>query len=339
MGRGGGSGGGSGFRGGGSSRTHYGGGRSSGGRGGAGSSFGGSGGRRPGGPRPSGPHGPSWGPRPHRPYPPGRPPRRSYGPGCFAVGCSPVLACVIILLILLIALFANISQGPDGEVRASTVERGKLAASDCKMIDDWFEDNMSPRWVYNDRDLVKGLRTFYEKTGVQPYLILMPNINGDVYPTQTEIENELKKRYDAIMPDGGHVVIGFVEGVPSEYGIGVYAGAKAEIVMDAEAREILMDYLDYYYTSDLDTEEYFVTAFEKTAEKIMKIDEIKSQSVAKIVITVGVVLIVVVIAVAIVRAKKHKADQAKEDAKILASDLSDPSKSDPDSDLKDKYGV
>ena len=71
----------------------------------------------------------------------------------------------------------------------------------------------------------------------------------------------------------------------------------------------------------------------------MKIDEIKSQSVAKIVITVGVVVIVVVIAVAIVRAKKHKADQAKEDAKILASDLSDPSKSDPDSDLKDKYGV
>lgn len=338
MGRGGGvGGGGSGFHGGGSSRTHYGGGRSSGGPG-RGSGGRGPGGPRPGpgGPRPGGPRGPYWG-RPYRPYPYGGP-RRYYGPGCWSIGCTPILACVIVVIVLFV-IFASVSQGPDGDVRASTVERTKLPSSDCKTIDSWFEDNMSPRWIHNDKELIKGLRAFYEKTGVQPYLILMPSIDGDVYPTQTEIENELKARYDALMPDGGHVVVGFVEGVPNEYAIGVYAGAKAEVVMDAEAREILMDYLDYYYTSDLDEEEYFVTAFEKTAEKIMQIDEIKSQSTAKIVITVGIVVIVAVIAVAIVRYRKHKADQAKEDAEILKSDLSDPSKTDPDADLKDKYGV
>ena len=346
MGRGGGAGGGfrgSGFHGGGSSRTHYGGGGSrgfGGGRGSGGRAPGGKGpgGKGPGGPRP-GPGGPFWGPRPHRTYI-FTGPRRAYGPGCTSVGCAPTLLLVIVLILILV-VFASVSQGrSEGDVRASTVERTKLAASDCRLIDDWFEDNMSPKWVFNDRELIKGLRAFYEKTGVQPYLILLPNIDGDVYPTQTEIENELKARYDALMPDGGHVIIGFVEGVPSEYAIGVYAGAKAEVVMDAEAREILMDYLDYYYTDDdLDTEAYFVTAFERTAEKIMKIDEIKSQSTAKIVITVGVVVLVIVIAVAIVRYRKHKADQAKADAEILNSDLSDPSKTDPDEDLKDKYGV
>ena len=333
MGRGGGTGrGGSSFHGGGSSRTHYGGGR--GGRGSA--SFGHSTGRPSGGSshRPSG----------HAPFPAPRYHRRSYGPvyGRSSMGCGSLFACVIvfILLIAIVGYLHGFDSVSDGQITASTVERTRLPASECKTIDNWFEDNMSPAWVFSDRDLIKGLQTFYDKTGVQPYLVLMPDIDGDVYPTQTEIENKLKDIYDDVMPDGGHIVVGFLEGVPNEYGMGVYAGAQAEIVMDAEAREILMDYLDYYYTSDLDTEEYFATAFEKTAEKIMKIDEIKSvtrsRTIGTVVLVVGVALIIIVTARMVVRAKKYKAEQAKADAEILKSDLPGVSDTDP---LKDKYGV
>ena len=110
--------------------------------------------------------------------------------------------------------------------------------------------------------------------------------------------------------------------------------------MDSEAREILMDYLDYYYESGMSDEEYFVTAFEKTADKIMTIDEIKSVSTAKtlrtVVIIGGAALIIIVIAVAVVLSKKHKAEQAKADAEILHSKLSEDSDTDT---LKDKYKV
>lgn len=252
------------------------------------------------------------------------------------MGCSSVLAVLIILIIMLIMIGVSTCSFRGSQVRESTVERTKLPASDCKAIGEWYEDHMSPSWIHNERELIDGLRTFYSKTGVQPYLVLLPDVDGDKYPSDTEIVNKLQEIYDEIMPDGGHVIVGFVEGVENEYGMGVYAGAKAETVMDAEAREILMDYLDYYYTSDLEDEEYFATAFEKTAEKIMKIDEIKSQSTAKVVIVIGVVLIVIVTAVAVVRSKKYKAEQAKADAEILNSDLSGASDTDP---LKEKYNV
>lgn len=348
MGRGGGSSGGSSSHGGGSSRTHYGGGS----RGGfsGGSSRGGgprggfSGGFRPGrGPGPG--HGPG-GPHHHHPGPP-PPPRyhRRYGGGYYSrrpVGCASILAAVIVIVVLL-AFFGfqrEYDHAPNNQITASTIERTKLPASDCKLIDSWFEDNMRPHWISNDNELIRGLREFYNKTGVQPYLVLMPDIDGDVYPTQSEIDNKLMEIYDEVMPDGGHVVVGFIEGVPNEYALGVYAGAKAEIVMDAEARDILMDYLDYYYTSDLEDEEYFVTAFRDTADRIMKLDEIKSVSTDKtirtVVIVVAVVALVIIISVAVVRSRKHKAEQAKADAEILNSDIHDPSDTDP---LKNKYDV
>ena len=41
--------------------------------------------------------------------------------------------------------------------------------------------------------------------------------------------------------------------------------------MDDEAVGILADYLDRYYSSDLDDEEFFSLTFEKTAERIMTV--------------------------------------------------------------------
>lgn len=41
--------------------------------------------------------------------------------------------------------------------------------------------------------------------------------------------------------------------------------------MDDEAITILADYLDQYYYSDLNDEEFFSTTFAKTAERIMSV--------------------------------------------------------------------
>ena len=203
---------------------------------------------------------------------------------------------------------------------------------------------MPERWIYNESTLINGMKTFYQKTGVQPYLVLMPSVNGNKYPTDTELTNYLATVYDNVMPDGGHLVVGFLEGNSGDYAIGCYAGLAAETVMDNEAQDILLDYLEYYYESDLEDEAYFATVFEKTAEKIMHVDEVTAASrngmVTTIVIIVGLIAIGIIITVAVVKTRRAKAEQAKADAQILNTSLEDlTSAGMGEQSLKDKYGV
>ena len=222
-------------------------------------------------------------------------------------------------------------------IRKSTMERSALPSSQCERISDWYDDRMPDRWIYNESVLLTGMKYFYEKTGVQPYLVIVDNVNGNKYPTDTQFVNYLADVYDDVMPDGGHLVVGFLEGNTNDYAIACYAGKDAESVMDEEAREILLDYLDHYYTSDLDDEAYFSTVFTRTADKIMTVDTIKSAVWGKVLIVFLVVGGIAIVGVVIVKRRKHKAEQAKADAEILKTDLSgNPNGSDP---LKDKYNV
>lgn len=306
-------------RGGGSSRTHYGGnagsrGGYSSGRSSSSSSGGGSGYRR-------------------------FSPSRTYY-GRRPSGCSVVAAVLVIVLVIFVLLFQSCTgvfgNGETSDITSSTLERSKLPSSQCKQISGWYEDHMSQRWIYNENVLIKGMKSFYSKTGVQPYLVLIEDVDGNSHPTDTELTNYLADVYDDVMPDGGHLVVGLLEGSPGDYAIGCYAGFAAESVMDNEAKEILLDYLDYYYVSDMDDEEYFSKVFEMTADKIMTVDKIKSAVWGKVVIVALIVAGVIAVGIVIVRRHKHKADRARADADILNSNLGNSNSNDP---LKDKYDV
>lgn len=223
------------------------------------------------------------------------------------------------------------------------MERHPIAASQCKEIGDWYEDNMSDKWIHNSSTLICGLDHFYDKTGVQPYVVIVESIDGvDGCPTDTEFTNYLKDVYDDKMPDGGHLVIGVFDNSTFnaddyDWGFGCYAGKDAESVMDSEAREILIDYLEYYYTmDDLSDEEFLANAISDTGDKIMTVDKIRSSNVKTIVIVLVSLAVVIVVAVFLIRRKKLKAEQAKADAAILNADIGSLSDSDT---LKDKYDV
>ena len=222
--------------------------------------------------------------------------------------------------------------------------RSALANKDCQQINSWYEDNMPDRWIYNEAALLKGMKIFYTKTGVQPYLVLVPSVNGDKYPTDTQFTNYLAEVYDDMMPDGGHLVVGFLEGNSGDYTIGCYAGMAAETVMDSEAQDILLDYLEYYYTSNMDDEVYFSTVFEKTADKIMHVDEIteasKNNAIFGVAVVTGILAIVIVVSITIVKRRRAKAAEAAAAAQILNSNLSGTIPQAPDAeDLRDKYNV
>ena len=245
-----------------------------------------------------------------------------------------IFAFIIIMIVICMTIFNSI--GINSSIRSSTMERIALNKSSYQQIDKWYKDRETDKWIYNETELINGMKYFYNKTGVQPYLIILSDINGNKRPTDTEITNYLKDVYDEVMPDGGHIVVCFLEGYENEYATGSYAGALAESVMDEEAREILNDYFEYYYTSDLDDEEYFSTVFKKTADKIMTVDEAKSVSRNKLITTLVLIMGIIMICSIILNIRKKKAEQAEADAKILNANLDEDIYKDP---LKDKYGI
>lgn len=260
-------------------------------------------------------------------------------------GCASVLLIFVMALILIFACRACVMDGSTstGGIQKSTLERHQLAGNLCEEIDDWYEDNMSERWIYNSSELIEGLEHFYDVTGVQPYVVIVERLNGvNGCPTDSEFTNFLKGVYDDKMPDGGHLVIGVFDNsniVSGDYdwGFGCYAGKDAESVMDPEAREILIDYLELYYTQDsLSDEAFLAKAISETGDKIMTVDKVQSSNVKTIIIVLSCVAVVALVVWFVLRRKKIAAEKAQADAEILKTDLGSSSDSDP---LKDKYNV
>lgn len=263
--------------------SHHGGGFSGGG------SFGGgrAGGGNFGGPRPRSSSGPrhsysgyGYGPRPGYGYGP-RPHRRGYrGNGGGAGSCSTLLLAILLILIVCALLgtasYSGTSYSHGGNtVTSSTIEREKLNSSSL-IETEYYTDDAG--YIYNSNKLEKGMKNFYKQTGVQPYLYVTDNIDGNTMPTQAELEAKSEELYDAIIPDEAHFFVLFVDSVDLEDAgqdfVAYYVvGNEARTVMDDEACEIVVDYItaSYYDTSYSDWEDFLSAAYDKAGTRIMKV--------------------------------------------------------------------
>lgn len=310
-----------------------------------GSSTGGSrnsyGGARPGGPgyggpRPGGPgYGPGYGPGPGMPPPP--PPRRHWwrrrryyddydydygyprrryshrvtGGGCL----STIIVAFLIILFLGLAISADMvdtpaqsgwGSGPTAEeVQISTEKREKLSKSNVNETA-FFENDAN--WDLQTYDVNYGMQYFYDATGVQPYLIIADNIEGNTAPTTTDFDNYLAKRYEELFTDEQHLLVLFFDDGNGNWGTWYQVGNKAKVLMDAQAIEIMADYFDYYNGSDLTDTEYLSTVFQDSADRIMSVtDDGSSRRTAVI---IGIIVIVVIIFVIILIRSIAKSKQA-----------------------------
>lgn len=159
-------------------------------------------------------------------------------------GTLSIVLAIIVIVAGLIAARPNIQQ--------STIERSKLDSSLCTKVDTWYQDDIN--WIHDEKTLLKGLKTFYDQTGVQPYLWITDNINGKAKPNTSDFETALKSKYSELFKDDGHVIVCFMESSPSVYATYYWAGSAAKGVIDDEAGEILLDVIDSKYTSDLSDE-------------------------------------------------------------------------------------
>ena len=267
----------------------------------------------------------------------------SYKTGRSGGGCSGCSWIFIIPLFIVLAFLSAIYEEMDGgtffDVQRSTVQREVLPESKCNPIDEWYRDDWGD-WIDENGEedaLVNGLKNFYSQTGIQPYLWIMGEEGGD-YMSEGSLEELGDRTYKEMFGnDEGHVLVIFREypNVSGNYICTVTPGYDAEVqVLDDEAHEILLDYIDYFYTdTELNEGQFFGRAFTEAGERMM-IKQLSLQQLATIVIVVVVVVVGLVITASIIKKRriavaKQKTLQAQQAAKE-AQAVADQKKTDFD---------
>jgi len=162
---------------------------------------------------------------------------------------------VIILCVFLIA----ISSGGDRNVPVP-LEAGSVVETA------YYTDELG--WIKNQRVLEEGMKLFYERTGVQPYLYLTDNINGKTDFTADDVESFLNQKYDELFQDEAHLLLLFTE-YQGQYTRWYLTGSQAKTVIGAEEAQVILDYVDRYYYSSYDEDTYFSKVFADSSEEIM----------------------------------------------------------------------
>ena len=236
------------------------------------------------------------------------------GSGSGGGGCSFIFGLGFIIIMILgfgYAAGAEFIKGPVQYflIERSTTQREALPSSKCQPVDTWFRDDWGD-WI-NDKGeetaMVNGLKHFYEKTGVQPYVWIMGE-EGKDYMSEGSLEELGDNKYKEMFGnDEGHLILIFREypNESSNYVVTVTPGNDAwTLVIDEEAKEILLDFIDYYYTDDgLNEGQFFGKAFEQAGDRIM-MKQLSFRQLGTIIAVALIVVIGLIIVANIVKKRK-----------------------------------
>lgn len=174
-------------------------------------------------------------------------------------------------------------------------------------------------WIDNKTELEKGLKNFYTKTGVQPHLYITGSINGDNDPSPEEVAVFAENLYDELFTDEAHLLVVFFEFYSEEYITRYVGGTKTKTVIDQEAADILLDYLDrYYYAGNLTDSQYFSKAFDDAANRIMT--KYRPPWISAVVAVAGIIIVILLFKWW-KKSKDQKLKEAEMDERILNTPL------------------
>lgn len=263
-----------------------------------------------------------------------RPPRRSTVIVSHGGSFNTVISLIIFIVVLAAAFggFPSSSSSSTKSVPKSTQNRERLE-SGVGYDNNCIIDNIG--WFDNVTKTEKAIKQFYDKTGVQPYIVL--NAYDSTLLTDTAKEEYAKKWYDEHIKNESTFLYMYFAEPDTDNDVGYMAyvnGKQVSSVMDSEAIEIFWAYVDKYWYSDMSTDDMFTTIFTKTADRIMT----KSTTAADVgnnaVKVIGVIVVFAGIIIVMIIRRKHKAEEAKETEKILNTPLDGDSEAD---DLLKKY--
>lgn len=235
-------------------------------------------------------------------------------------GCSTTIITALVITILVIVIFVILSSSFNNnnsglQVTKSTIERVALPKGSVNETG-YYTDDLG--WIKNRTKLETGLKNFYNKTGVQPYLYITDTINGTHYPETEDFEIFSNNLYDELFTDEAHLLFIFFE--YGDENLDYYlCGAQAKTVIDNEAADILLDYIDrYYYDTRLTEEELFSKAFSDAADRIMKVTR---SPWSYVFIVIGIAIIVIILFRWWKKSKEQKNLERQQREKILNTPL------------------
>jgi RNA polymerase-binding transcription factor DksA len=251
-------------------------------------------------------------------------------------GCFSTFVTLIVMAVIAGGVYFGLSDELPQPVQfflieRSTENREALPESKCTPVDVWYQDDWGD-WIDEEGEedaLIDGMKSFYESTGVQPYLWITGE-DGGQYESAQSLEDLAEAKYKELFGiDEGHMIVIFREypNNSSEYICTVTPGYDAETqVMDEQAREILLDFIDYFYTdTDLNEGYFFKYSFKNAGERIMQ----KQLSFRQMGIIAGVAVILVIgliitanivkkRKIAVAKQKTLQAQEAAKQAKAVA---------------------
>lgn len=287
-------------------------------------------------------------PRPPRGYAPPPPPRGGFGyvsppprrrPPVKVRLTEYVITLVILLLfIFVIAPVATSCIGGGSTkvnnvtIPASTVNREKVNTG-VGFINDCVIDEIG--WFDNVSKTSKGLQTFYNETGVQPYVVFKaydPSVTTDA-----QKQKYAEEWYESnITNEGTFLFMYFGEqNTDTDLGYMCYVnGKQIGTVMDAEAVDIFWAYVDSAWFSDMSMDDVVITAFNNTAKRIMTKTKTGADVGVAFFIALGVIGVGVVVIIILKMKFKRQKEENEEAARILNTPLETSSS---DDDLLNKY--
>lgn len=249
----------------------------------------------------------------------------NYRPGLGGGGCGCLtLQSIIILIVVIIILAFAFSAFPSctwqeqsSQITPSTIKREPLPKGSV-VETEYYKDNLN--WIQNKTALTAGMRNFYKETGVQPYLYITGDIGGEPYPDESQVRDFAFSLYDELFTDEAHLLLIFFEPPMSDfYSTWYVVGNQAKAVLDDEAMDILLDYIDrYYYYDHLSNEEFFSKAFNEAGTGIMHVP--KSPWIP-VLIVIGIVIVIIVGFAWWRKAKEQKNREAEDTERILGTPL------------------
>lgn len=244
-----------------------------------------------------------------------------------------ISAVMMIAIFLVIVALAVALSGAGSDIMASSRDREPLEKQYVTLTGDWYRDDIGD-WISDKVTLERGMRAFYEETGVAPYLYLTETVYDSSRPTESKMSAFANELYDSLFTDEGHVLVIFQEyNSDGQYYSYYLAGKQAKTVIDDEAGEILLDYIDHYYYSDLTEDELFGTAFKKAGERIMTRTKSPLEQMMMPIIIVVALVVLFFILKAVFKRKKEKAEETERILNTPVEHIKAPS----GDDLEDKY--
>lgn len=238
---------------------------------------------------------------------------QQYGGG-YGSGAG-MAAAVVFAIIAIICLMAVYSSVAGGQSVSSTIERHSLDTGNA-YINDCIIDEIG--WFDNITKTEGRLKSFWEETGVQPFIILKAYDSSLV--SDSAKEEWAREYYDrSFGTENVFLYVYFAEAdVDEDVGYMAYVnGKQTSAVMDAEAVSIFWNYVNRYWYSDMSTDDMFAKIFDGTADTIMRVsttgkDIVKWLLILGVAVAMGAAVIIIIIL-------KHKRsrEKAEEDARIL----------------------